>query len=166
MASDGASNMVGKKSGLAALLKEDVNSELVNVHCFAHRLELAFRDVFKKNRTYDKLMTLLIGLYYFYYKSYKNKKGLLESMKALDVDGVMPQKVTGTRWLPHLSRGIAGLLRSFVAYEAHLSSCSHEKAKAEGLAKLLLSLDVVCFALVTQVCTILVMGNYNTKKKN
>lgn len=149
--SDGASNMVGSKGGLVTLIKQEINAELVGVHCFAHRLELSFRDVLKKNKYYDKLMTLLIGLYYFYYKSYKNKKGLLESMKALKVDGVLPQKVTGTRWLPHLSRGLDGLFRTYAAYEAHLSSCSHEKAKAEGLAKLLLRKDIVCFALILKV---------------
>lgn len=74
MGSDGASNMVGKRSGLATLLRQDINDEIINVHCFAHRLELAFRDVLKKKKLFDKLMTLLIGLYYFYMKSYKNKE--------------------------------------------------------------------------------------------
>ena len=46
--SDGASNMVGKKGGLAALLRREVNPEIINLHCFAHRMELAFRDVLKK----------------------------------------------------------------------------------------------------------------------
>lgn len=37
--SDGAPNMVGIRGGLAALLREDINHEMINVHCFAHRLE-------------------------------------------------------------------------------------------------------------------------------
>lgn len=74
MASDGASNMTGARSGLSTLMRQKVNTELVNVHCLCHRLELAFRDVVKKVKLYDKLMTLLIGLYYFYKKSYKNKQ--------------------------------------------------------------------------------------------
>lgn len=48
MGSDGASNMVGTKSGLLALIKKDLNGEFFNVHCLCHRLELAFRDVLKK----------------------------------------------------------------------------------------------------------------------
>ena len=90
MGSDGASNMVGKKGGLAACLRRDVSQELLNLHCFAYRMELAFRDVFKKNKLYEKLMTLLIGLYYFYHKQYKNKKGLLRSIELLKIKGVMP----------------------------------------------------------------------------
>jgi hypothetical protein len=45
---DGVSNMTGRKGGLATLLKQNVNSELINMHCFAHRLELSFLDVLKK----------------------------------------------------------------------------------------------------------------------
>jgi hypothetical protein len=134
MGSDGASNMVGRKGGLSTLLRNDLNPELVNVHCYAHRLELAFRDVLKKNKLYEKLMTLLIGLYYFYTNQYKNKKGLQRSIEIHG--GVLPTKVTSTRWMPHLSRGIQGLFRTFKAYESHLATASHENAKAEGLAKI------------------------------
>ena len=94
MGSDGASNMVGAKGGLATLLKREVNDEMVNVHCMAHRLELAFRDVLKKHKMYEKLMTLLIGLYYFYIKQYKNKQGLINTMEALEVKGSLPPKMT------------------------------------------------------------------------
>lgn len=151
MGSDGASNMTGKKAGLAALLRQNVNSEMVNNHCFAHRLELAFRDVLKKYKLYDKVMTLLIGLHYFYIKQYKNKKGLLDAIKVLDIKGVLPPKVTGTRWLAHLSRGITCLLRTFRAYEAHLCSLSHTNPKAEGLVKIMLSKEVMCFILFLKV---------------
>lgn len=152
MGSDGASNMVGKRSGLATLLRQDINDEIINVHCFAHRLELAFRDVLKKTqKLYDKLMTLLIGLYYFYMKSYKIKKGLLDTIKVLEIDGILPAKVTGTRWLPHLTRAIDCLIRNYAAYEAHLCSLSHTNPKAEGLVKIMLSKDVVCFVLFLKV---------------
>jgi hypothetical protein len=42
---DGASNMLGKKNGLATLLEAD-HPEVVAVHCLAHRLELAFKDTY------------------------------------------------------------------------------------------------------------------------
>jgi len=59
----GASNMTGKNKGLATLNRHNINQELINIHCFAHRLELAFRDVVKSTKLYDRLMTLLIGLH-------------------------------------------------------------------------------------------------------
>ncbi len=78
--SDGAATMVGKRNGLIALLKRD-HPSIVGVHCLAHRLELCFRDVFAKNKTYEKLVTLLLGIYYFYKKSSKQRKGLKDTFK-------------------------------------------------------------------------------------
>lgn len=68
MGSDGASNMVGKISGVAARLKKDC-PEVISVHCLNHRLELGFRDCFKSGTVktqYDKMMSLLVWLHYFY----------------------------------------------------------------------------------------------------
>ncbi|KAH3725668.1 hypothetical protein DPMN_051517 [Dreissena polymorpha] len=50
----------------------------------------------------------------------------------------MPPKATGTRWLPHLGKGVDSLVHNFKAYHAHLSTVSHTNPKAEGLARLLL----------------------------
>ena len=44
---DGASVMMGHKSGVAALLKERVNKSLINVHCLAHCLALSCTDTAK-----------------------------------------------------------------------------------------------------------------------
>ena len=151
MGSDGASNMVGAKSGLSALLRQNIGPEIINVHCLAHRLELSFRDIVKSSKQYDKLMTLLVGLHYFYIKQYKNKAGLLKAIAALEIDGILPPKVTGTRWLPHLYRGLQALVRTYRAYEAHLSSLSHQNAKAEGLVKILLDKSLMAFVFFLQV---------------
>ena len=78
--SDGASNMIGQHGGLAALLKRDY-PHIISIHCLAHRLELSFRDAIAKNANYEKLTTLLLGLYYFYKKSSKQRKGLLQTFE-------------------------------------------------------------------------------------
>ena len=152
MGSDGASNMTGVRSGLATLLKKD-HPEVITVHCLCHRLELAFKDATKSavKKNYDKLMTLVIGLHYFYKKSHKQKQGLLNSFKAVNISGILPPKATGTRWLPHLSRAIKSLIRNFPAYEAHLSTASHENAKAEGLLKIMLQKEFMAFVFFLQV---------------
>ena len=151
MGSDGASNMTGVRSGLSAILKQEVGNEIINVHCLAHRLELAFRDIVKSSKLYDKLITLLIGLHNFYIKQYKNKSGLQRAIEVLNINGVLPPKVTGTRWLPHVYRGITSLLRTFKAYEAHLSTCSHMNPKAEGLLKIMLDKNLMAFTLFLHV---------------
>lgn len=154
MGSDGAANMVGKTSGLATLLKEEIGGEFVNIHCMCHRLELAVRDVFKTSKLYEKLMTLMIGLHYFYCKNnYKNKSGLLRTMSALQMNGLLPPKVTGTRWLAHTYHGINSLLRTYLAYDAHLSTLSYSNPKAEGLLKIMLDKNLIAFILFFQVST-------------
>ena len=62
---DGASAMGGKKGGVSAYLTR-LQPNCITVHCFAHRLELAFKDAVKENRLYDNCIVLLMGLYYFY----------------------------------------------------------------------------------------------------
>lgn len=50
--------------------------------------------------------------------------------------GVFPNKVTGTRWLPHLCRAVNAMLKTFLAINAHLSAARDYNAKAEGLFRL------------------------------
>lgn len=47
------------------LLQKDF-PELLACHCLAHRLELSFRDVVKADKKYERLSTLLLGIFYFY----------------------------------------------------------------------------------------------------
>ena len=42
--SDGASVMIGKNNGVAARLKRNANSKMINIHCICHRLALACTD--------------------------------------------------------------------------------------------------------------------------
>ena len=65
--------------------------------------------------------------------------------EALEIKGILPPKVTGTRWLPHLQRGIIALIRSFRAFEAHISTISHTNPKADGLVKMLLEIDALAY---------------------
>ena len=67
--------MFGKKNGLVTLLKRD-HPEVISIHCLAHRLELAFKDTFKSDKMFLKLTTLLLGLFYFYKNSAKQRKNL------------------------------------------------------------------------------------------
>ena len=46
--SDGAAVMVGRKSGVITRLSDGL-PRVLGVHCMAHRLELSFKDVAKKN---------------------------------------------------------------------------------------------------------------------
>lgn len=71
---------MGKKGGLVTLLRKDT-PEIIAVHCHAHKLELAFKDVMKADTMYARLTTLLLGIYYFYKRSHKQRKCLKSTFK-------------------------------------------------------------------------------------
>ncbi|XP_062589081.1 zinc finger protein 862-like [Saccostrea cucullata] len=142
---DGASNMMGKRNGLVALLQKDF-TEIIGVHCLAHRLELAYKDAVKNDPLYNRLTTLLLRLYYFYKNSSKQRKNLKECMKVLNLIGTLPHRVNSTRWLPHMRRALDTLFTSYPAFSHHLQDASHTNAKANGLARLLESSSIMTYA--------------------
>ena len=106
MATDGASVMLGIKNGLVQKMKVEASkSQLLWIHCSNHRLELAYRDAYKKLPLYTKIATLMTNIYFFYRNSPLNRSNLKESFKACALPVLVPTKVIGTRWLPHTERG-------------------------------------------------------------
>ncbi|XP_045208832.2 zinc finger protein 862-like [Mercenaria mercenaria] len=135
LACDGASNMMGVRKGLAALLKTD-HPELVAIHCLAHRLELGIRDAFKKLKLFGKSMTLLVGLYYFYKKSLKQRKELLNAFEIVQEKALMPTRAGGTRWVSHIVKSVPVLFKLYRGFMTHLANASHKNSKAGGLYKI------------------------------
>ena len=93
-ASDGASVMTGKKTGVVTRLKKDT-PHLVGIHGMAHRLELAYKDAVKNNKLHQDLETLLMGLYNFYHYSPLNRSNLKAAYTLLDMAPLMPTRVGG-----------------------------------------------------------------------
>jgi hypothetical protein len=119
---DGASVMTGKKGGLGALLRKD-SPTMLTVHCFAHRLELAFKDSSKgaAKNLHEKLFnTLLMGLYYFYHRSPVNRSGLVRCATVLNCKLLLPTRVGGTRWIGHIQRALTNMIHSFGAIVLHM----------------------------------------------
>jgi len=114
---------------------------------------LSFKDAIKTSspKLYDKAMTLLLGLYYFYRKSPTQKKALKRSFKALNMSSILPKRVGGTRWLPHTCRAISAFMKGYKAIINQLETCSHTNLKAEGYAKLALDGNVICYILILKV---------------
>ena len=57
--------MLGKNNGVIALLQA-MQPSVVPVHCSGHKLELAYKDAIKNTALAEKVITMLIGLYYLY----------------------------------------------------------------------------------------------------
>lgn len=149
---DGASNMMGTKKGFTQLMKK-TSPDLIATHCLAHRLELAIKDAMKgkEKQKYDRLMTFLLGLYYFYKKSPKQRKLLQKTFDVMKMPTSFPTRAGGTRWVPHTLKAICIFLKSFPVIVAHLQDVSHTVPKAEGLAKMALDVNLFIFMLMLKV---------------
>ena len=152
LGSDGASVMMGARKGVAALLKEK-NPSIIGIHCFGHRLELAYKESLAKVDLGDKVVTLLMGLYYFYHNSPLNRSNLKNSFKALGKKAVTPTRVGGTRWVGHVLRALTNLFKGYEAVVQHLQQLGEDpkassvaKSKAKCFLKLLTKKDVMQFA--------------------
>ena len=153
--SDGASVMVGKKGGVAAHLKK-LQPCLQSVHCYAHRLELAFKDAMKTIPIYIRVNDLLQGLYKFYHQSSLARSMLRESFAHLNLKMVVPTRIGGTRWLPHTLRALTNLWSGYPAIVEHMQQVmaapsSHNlsgdrQAKAKHYVKLLCNKEVIYVA--------------------
>ena len=120
---------------------------LVAIHCLAHRLELSIKDGFKQNKLYDKAITLLLGLYYHYKKSSKQKKELVRAFESVKQSVIFPTRVSGTRWIPHIMSSLTAFFRGYRAITNQLANASHTNPKAEGLYKLATEGNLIIFLL-------------------
>ena len=123
---------------------------IIVTHCLAHRLELAFKDAVKKSAStnvYDRTLTLLMGLYYFYRKSPKQKKHLMATFALNGMKSILPTRIGGTRWLPHTNRAVHAFIKGYKAFVYQLQNASHNNPKAEGFAKLAVDGGVIIFLL-------------------
>lgn len=148
-ASDGAAVNLGCNEGVATQLKRDDNTpdNLVIVHCTAHRLELAFKDMTGSVDYYGKIARHLKNLYDFYWRSPLNRSMLERAAEAVDIPFLVPTRVGGTRWVAHTERALSNMVRGMPALLHHLEQLSNPdcpervsgdaKAKATGFLTLM-----------------------------
>lgn len=108
---DSASVNLGKKAGLAALLRKEV-PYLVDFHCLPHQLELALLGLQKSCKSVDDVYSVLHLTWKTYHYSPKSVRALKSIADELQINILKPTQVRGTRWLPHVSRALNVLVGS------------------------------------------------------
>lgn len=98
---DGAAVNMGKKTGVAAKLKEEIG-HLLSIHCVAHRLELGMVDSIKEQPGLKKLQEVLHYLHMQYHYSPKALRELRVLADAMGNKALMPTNLKGARWLPYI----------------------------------------------------------------
>ena len=99
---DDAAVNFGCKAGVLTRIKADV-PWLVQIHCVAHRLELALKDAFKSTY-FDEIDDLMTQLYYMFKRSAKKWKKLRATGEILQEHVLKPTRSHGTRWIDHRRR--------------------------------------------------------------
>ncbi|KAG7174509.1 Zinc finger protein 862-like 9 [Homarus americanus] len=150
---DGASIMTGCRNGLVARLRRDLEKpELEGIHGSAHKIELAYKDAVKDVPLAKKVDLLLLGIYLFYEKSSLNRSMLKRAHDICQVPFLVPTRVGGTRWLPHMLQALEHLLKSYKAIVLHMQQIQNpddptyhkdSSRKAQNFLLLLTSADIV-----------------------
>lgn len=141
LAVDGASVMMGSKTGVATRLKAKFPL-IVSWHCFNHRLELSVNDAVKSCTEINHFKSFMDMLYAIYSMSPKLQRELSECAKELEVQLMRIGRVLDVRWVASSCRTVKAVWRSYEALFAHFTSKldstsldSRERAKFSGMIK-------------------------------
>lgn len=142
---DGAAVMLGRKSGVCALLKERFPSIIV-WHCSNHRLELCVNDVVKKMATINRFKAFIDKLYVLYHASPKNSRDLHLVADELGVQLLKIGRVLDTRWVASSFRTVSAIWENYEILANHFMVAkedqtrdSSDRCKYEGLLRKLTS---------------------------
>ena len=120
-ASDGASVMTGKKSGVAAQLMQKFPN-LIAWQCLNHRLELAVGDAVDETQGTSHFQSFMDCLYSLYSRSPKTQKQLQTAAGELSLQLMKIGRVLGTRWVASSFRAVAAVWNDFEAPAAHFNA--------------------------------------------
>ena len=157
MGADGASVNLGKKGGVSALLRQH-SPHLVDFHCLPHRLELALVEVQKSCHQVEVAYDVLQLIWKTYHYSPKSSRELQALASELGVNVLKPTQVSGTRWLPHISRALNVLIKpvgdgsgqyaAVLCHMDHLSATSKNsdiKGRAKFISEKIRSVSFAAF---------------------
>ena len=133
--SDGANVMTGRREGVAARLKR-LNSNLISIHCVAHRLALAAGQASETIPYLRKFKEILSNLFYFYHNSAVRQAGLTAIQNVLDDPVLRLKQAKDVRWLSH-NAAVEALRRSLSSVLVSLDREASERSNptASGLLK-------------------------------
>ena len=132
-ASDGASVMTGRASGIVTKLKE-MFPNVVFWHCCNHKLELAVNDCVKAVGGINNFKIFMDKLFSLYSASPKNKMELQNAAQSLETELLKIGKMLDTRWVASSYRAVSAVMKSYVALTEHSKSASRD-SKRDGREK-------------------------------
>jgi Domain of unknown function (DUF4371) len=147
--SDGASVMVGSKSGLLTEFSRQY-PRIIRWHCLCHRIELSVGDTLDDIGATNHFKIFMDKLYAVYSQSPKNQRELATCANEMEIQLKKIGKMLSVRWVASSYRAVSAVHRSYAALHRHFVSAStdvNRDSKARqtflGLAKTLASENFV-----------------------
>lgn len=135
LATDGASVMMGRKSGVGVQIKSKAAPFCLQTHCVAHRLNLAVTDSVKNIDTIKKFSEKFGQLYNYFSASGNRTYTLKQMQNILEEPELTVKEPFSVRWLG-LKRAVEAVYDCYGSILSSLSSLGCENdTKAKGLHK-------------------------------
>lgn len=128
--SDGASVMLGSKSGVATRVLKDFPNIII-WHCLNHRLQLVLDDSISDISEINHFKSFLDKIYSIYHQSNKNQYELKAIAENLEIEIVKIGRVLGPRWASCSLRTALAVWRAYPALYFHFIA----NKKYTGLAR-------------------------------
>ena len=117
---------------------------LIDFHCLPHHLELALLEMQRSCKLVESVYEVLQLIWKTYHYSPRSTRELEAVGTELGVNVLTPTQVSGTWWLPHISRALkvmiepgkegSGQYAAVLSYMDHLSAAS-KNTDVKGRAK-------------------------------
>lgn len=147
--SDGASNMLGRVSGVGVKL-QNVYPNIILWHCCNHRLELAVSDTLKEVHGTNHFQSFIEKLYVLYHQSPKNRNELSICAASLEQKLLNIGKIFTIRWVASSEKTLKAIFNNYTSLYKHFFNASNdslreskERAKYTGLKNILTSVEFV-----------------------
>jgi hypothetical protein len=147
--SDGASNMLGRLSGVGVQLQSMYPNILI-WHCCNHRLELAVSDTLKEVQGTNHFQSFIEKVYALYHQSPKNMHELSKCAASLEMKLLHIGKIFTIKWVASSEKTLKAVWNNYVPLFDHFSKAandikrdSKERSKYMGLKRILSSVEFV-----------------------
>jgi hypothetical protein len=132
VACDFAAVMLGRKSGVAKLLKDEFPSVIV-WYCASHRLELSVANTVKAVAGINRFRAFMDKPSVIYHASPKNSRELHECVKLLEIQLLKTGRILSTRWVAASFRSVSALWENFEALVRHFKEAENDPTKDERI---------------------------------
>jgi len=159
---DGASVNLGRRQGVASILKREVD-HLIDIHCLPHRLELSMLEMQRDCKYVKEVYDILHLVWKTDHYSPKSQRELKTLGNELGLNVLKPRPVKGSRWLSHVSGALSVFIKpikdgsissdpaQYAAVLAHMehlavtSTNADVKGRAKFLEKAMKNVSLVTF---------------------